>query len=154
MLKILLSFCLWAAIPGSPVPRPTGTEWHYNLQEAESIAKSQHRLILLNFSGSDWCGPCIRMHKEIFDNADFHHLADSTLVMLNADFPRMRKNQLSVKQQQLNNDMADQYNPKGKFPFTVLLSAEGKSLGSWEGFPDGGEAGFTQQLQTLIVANR
>ena len=141
-------------MPNLPAQETPGTEWHYNLQEAESLAKQQHRLILLNFSGSDWCGPCIRMHKEIFDNSDFHHLADSTLVMLNADFPRMRKNQLTARQQQLNNAMADQYNQKGKFPYTVLLSADGKALGSWDGFPDGGEAAFTQQLQALIAANR
>jgi uncharacterized protein YyaL (SSP411 family) len=142
------------AISGSPAPWAPGTEWQHNLQEAESIAKAQHRLILLNFSGSDWCGPCIRMHKEVFDNSDFHRLADSTLVMLNADFPRMRKNQLPSQQQQLNNAMADQYNPKGRFPYTVLLSADGKVLRQWDGFPDGGESTFTQQLQSVIAANR
>jgi hypothetical protein len=154
MFKILLSFCLSIAISGSPARSGPGTEWQHNLQEAESLAKAQHRLILLNFSGSDWCGPCIRMHKEIFDNAGFHQVADSTLILLNADFPRMNKNQLSPKQQQLNDAMADQYNPKGKFPYTILLSADGKPLRSWEGFPDGGEAAFTQQLQTAIAANR
>jgi len=154
MLKILLSLYISAAMTASPAHIPPGTEWHYNLQEAESLAKTQHRLILLNFSGSDWCGPCIRMHKEIFDNADFHGLADSTLVLLNADFPRMHNHQLSPKQQQLNDAMADQYNPKGKFPFTILLSPDGKPLRSWDGFPDGGEAAFTRQLQTTIAANR
>jgi hypothetical protein len=42
-------------------------DWHYNMPEAEQIAQKEHRYILLNFSGSDWCGPCIRMHKEIFE---------------------------------------------------------------------------------------
>jgi uncharacterized protein YyaL (SSP411 family) len=141
-------------ISGTPALRAPGTDWHHDLQEAKTLAKTQHRLILLNFSGSDWCGPCIRMHKEIFDNADFHQFADSTLVLLNADFPRMSKNQLPPRQQQLNNAMADQYDPKGIFPFTVLLSAEGKPLASWDGFPDGGAPGFTHQLQTFIAANR
>jgi len=152
MFKILLSFCLLAAPSGSH--RTPWTEWHHSLHEAESLAKAQHRLILLNFSGSDWCGPCIRMHEEIFDNVDFHQIADSTLVLLNADFPRLRKHQLPEKQQQLNNAMADEYNPKGKFPFTVLLAPDGKPLRSWDGFPDGGEAAFIQQLQTVITANR
>jgi uncharacterized protein YyaL (SSP411 family) len=140
----------------TPMVRPEqpAIDWHHDLQEAETLARTQHRLILLNFSGSDWCGPCIRMHKEIFENAGFHSLADTTLVMLNADFPRMHKNQLPAKQQELNNAMADRYNPKGKFPFTVLLSADGKPLRSWDGYPDGGEVAFTQQVQTVIAANR
>lgn len=165
MFKILLSIFLSSAIavpqprpkaPANSIPTPTkpGTEWHYDLQEAESIAKLQHRLILLNFSGSDWCGPCIRMHKEIFDNADFHQVSDSTLVLLNADFPRLRKNQLPAKQQQANDAIADKYNPQGKFPLTILLTADGKPLRSWDGFPDGGEAAFTQQLQAAITAYR
>lgn len=178
MFKILLSICLSSAIairppltklaaiavppaltkPGNasvpPARTKPGTEWHYDLQEAQSIARAQHRLILLNFSGSDWCGPCIRMHKEIFDNADFHELANSTLVLLNADFPRLRKNQLPAKQQQANETMADRYNPNGKFPFTILLTADGKPLVSWDGFPDGGEAAFIQRLQIVVAANR
>lgn len=145
MFKILLSACL---LTGWWTPN-----WHYDLKEAEQIAHSQHRFILLNFSGSDWCGPCIRMHKEIFESEDFSHLADSSLVMVNADFPRMRKNQLSSKQQELNNAMADQYNPKGKFPLTLLLTADGKVLKTWDGFPDGGTAAFAQQVRTGIANN-
>ncbi|GGB02954.1 thioredoxin family protein [Puia dinghuensis] len=144
MLKILLSAFLltgWFNI-----------EWHHDLKEAETIAKSEHRFILLNFSGSDWCGPCIRMHKEIFNDDVFRHFADSSLVMVNADFPRMRKNQLPPQQQQLNDAMADQYNPKGKFPLTLLLTADGKVLKTWDGFPDGGAPAFTQQVRTITAA--
>ena len=143
MLKILLSTWLFPVLM-------TTAGWHYDLKEAEKIARDDHRLILLNFSGSDWCGPCIRMHKEIFETEAFAKLADSSLVMVNADFPRMSRNQLSAKQQQLNNAMADQYNPKGKFPLTLLLTADGKVLRSWEGFPDGGAEAFTQQVRTSV----
>ncbi|MES1225015.1 MAG: thioredoxin family protein, partial [Bacteroidota bacterium] len=45
--------------------------WHNNLSEAKELAKKEHKHIMLNFSGSDWCGPCIRMHEEIFDNNTF-----------------------------------------------------------------------------------
>ncbi|HLZ85844.1 MAG TPA: thioredoxin family protein [Puia sp.] len=146
MLKILLSILLLSA--------SWTTEWHHDLREAENVAKNEHRLVLLNFSGSDWCGPCIRMHKEVFESNDFRYLADSTLVLVNADFPRMSRNQLPAKQQQLNNAMADQYNPKGKFPLTVLLTADGKVLRAWDGFPDGGAAAFTEQLHSVIAGNR
>src|SRR5271169_4520544 len=104
------------------------TPWHYDLEEAKQIAQKEHRHILLNFSGSDWCGPCIRMHQEIFENQVFLQTADSLLVLVNADFPRMKKNQLSEKQQQINNALADRYNAQGKFPFTVLMNADGKVM--------------------------
>ncbi len=101
-----------------PILLFTAPDWHYNLTEAKEIARKDHKFILLTFSGSDWCGPCIRMHKEIFSSDDFIKLAASRLVLVNADFPRLKKNQLSSKQQDINNTMADQYNTKGLFPYT------------------------------------
>lgn len=130
------------------------TGWYSNLDEARQIALNEHKYILLNFSGSDWCGPCIRMHKDIFDDGHFKDFADSSLVLVNADFPRMKKNQLSGKQQELNNAMADQYNAQGKFPYTVLLNANGKVLKSWEGLPSEKPDAFVMEIKTVINASR
>jgi thioredoxin-related protein len=127
-------------------------DWHYNLDEARQLAKKENRLILLNFSGSDWCGPCIRMHREIFDTETFQNLAKSKLVLVRADFPRQKKNQLSAKQQDLNNSMADQYNSKGKFPYTVLMNSEGKVLQEWDGFPNVKPEEFCSQIQSILNA--
>src|SRR5215831_1734123 len=80
--------------------------WHYNLDEALRLAKEQHKHILLNFSGSDWCGPCIVLRKDILDDPAFLHMADTSLILVNADFPRSRKNQLSKQQQAMNDAMA------------------------------------------------
>ncbi|MBS1600241.1 MAG: thioredoxin family protein [Bacteroidetes bacterium] len=132
----------------------TVPDWHYNLNEAKQIAKTQHKYILLNFSGSDWCGPCIRMHKEIFENDAFKKMADADLVLVNADFPRMKKNQLTKDQQKLNDAMAEQYNPKGKFPFTVLLNADGKVLKDWDGFPDETVDAFATEIKNGINSDR
>ncbi|WP_261387738.1 thioredoxin family protein [Chitinophaga pinensis] len=90
---------------------------------------------MLNFSGSDWCGPCIRLRKEIFDSEQFIKMADTTLVMVNADFPRNKKNQPERQVQRQNEALADEYNPTGKFPYTVLLNADGKVIASWDGYP-------------------
>src|ERR1700712_6150367 len=84
--------------------------WQPSFEKAKQVAKEQHRLILVNFSGSDWCGPCIRMRKEIFDNENFSAMADTLLVMVNADFPRNKKNQLEKTVQVQNNMLADKYN--------------------------------------------
>ncbi|MFI5157044.1 MAG: thioredoxin family protein [Chitinophagales bacterium] len=127
--------------------------WHYNLDEAKEIARKDHKFILLNFSGSDWCGPCIRMHKEIFESKSFSAFADSSLVLVNADFPRMKKNQLSPMQQNLNNKMADQYNSQGKFPYTLLLDGQGKVLRDWDGFTGEMPEEFIREVQELIRSN-
>lgn len=132
----------------------TSINWHYNLDEAKQLAHQEHRYILLNFSGSDWCGPCIRMHKEIFETEVFSKMADSSLVLVNADFPRMKKNQLSAKQQDLNNAMADKYNAKGIFPLTLLLDADGKIIRQWEGWPNMDAAAFAQQVKSILDKNQ
>jgi len=124
--------------------------WHYNLDEARQLAKDQHKHILLNFSGSDWCAPCILLRRQILDNPDFLQMADTSLILVNADFPRSKKNQLTPQQQALNNSMADKYNSQGKFPYTLLLSADGKVVKTWEGLPNEKPADFALEVRTLI----
>jgi thioredoxin-related protein len=124
-------------------------DWHYNLDEAKKVAQLEHKHILLNFSGSDWCGPCIRLRKEIFESEEFKTFAASSLILVNADFPRLKKNKLSSSQQEINNAAADKYNLKGIFPYTVILDANGKVLKEWEGLPDTTPAQFIQEIQSL-----
>jgi len=130
------------------------TNWHYNLSDAEKIARKEHKFILLNFSGSDWCGPCIRMHSEFFESEVFKQMADTDLVMVNADFPRNKKNQLPAEQQKLNEEMADRYNSQGKFPLTLLLNADGKVLKSWEGLPEESPENFTMEVRNAMYTNQ
>ncbi len=122
-------------------------EWQHNLEDAKKIAGTDHKYILLNFSGSDWCGPCIRMRKEIFEVDVFKKMADTELILVNADFPRNKKNQPSVSQQKTNDEMADLYNRKGIFPYTLLLDSQGKVLKTWEGFPDESAESFTLDIR-------
>jgi thioredoxin-related protein len=112
------------------------TPWYTDMDKAKHDADQSHKLILLNFSGSDWCVPCIRMHKEIFESEVFEKYASDNLVLVNADFPRLRKNHLSSEQTKKNELLADAYNPKGSFPLTLLMDAKGKVLKQWEGMPD------------------
>jgi thioredoxin-related protein len=128
--------------------------WHYDLDSAKEIAKKEHKHILLNFSGSDWCGPCIRLRKEIFESDVFQKMADTQLVLVNADFPRMKKNQLTSQQQELNNKIADKYNSKGRFPFTLLLDTNGKVLKDWDGLPNLTPEAFTIEVRNSIYGDR
>ena len=114
------------------------TGWLTNFEEARKIAKEKNRFILLNFSGSDWCGPCMRMRKEIFESTDFKTFSDTHLVLLNADFPRNKKYRLSKEQQIHNDKLADKYNAAGKFPLTILLDAQGNLVKEWTTGPQSG----------------
>lgn len=128
--------------------------WEKDFEDAKKKAVTEHKLILLNFSGSDWCGPCIKLHDEIFENASFKNFADSSLVLVNADFPRLKKNQLSKDQQKKNDKLADKYNPEGSFPYTVLLTAEGKVIKVWDGYPNVTAERFTGQIKELLNARK
>ena len=128
--------------------------WQPDFVSAQQLAAEKNKYILVNFSGSDWCGPCIRLHKEVFESNAFKELADQSLVLYKADFPRNKKNQLSKEVQQSNEALADRYNPLGKFPYTVILSADGKLIKAWDGYAGSNSTQFIEQLKSVCDANR
>jgi thioredoxin-related protein len=128
--------------------------WQSDFENAKQRASEKHRLIMLNFSGSDWCGPCIRMRKEIFENDQFLKMADTSLVFLNADFPRNKKNQLTKQLRKQNEALADQYNPEGKFPFTLLLDAKGNIIKTWEGLPNENATQYSRLIKSICDAHK
>lgn len=125
----------------------TTAVWLGNFSEAQKQAQTSHKKILINFSGSDWCGPCIRLRSEILESAAFEKYASENLVLVRADFPRAKKNQLPKEQVKLNEDLAEKYNPDGKFPFTVLVDENGKILKTWDGYPGVSPDAFVAQIK-------
>jgi len=119
------------------------------LENARIISKEKNKLILLNFSGSDWCIPCIKMRKEIFGNENFKQMSDSLLILVNADFPRNKKNQLDINTRKQNEALADKYNPGGAFPYTLLMDTDGKVIKTWDGFPKEDAATFTGEIRMI-----
>jgi thioredoxin-related protein len=126
--------------------------WLGNFQEATTEAAKSHKLIIINFSGSDWCGPCIRLRKEILESAAFETYAQGNLVLVRADFPRQKKNQLSKEQVKLNEALADKYNPDGKFPYTLIVDEHGNVLKEWDGFPNESPEKFIAQINQFADA--
>lgn len=119
-------------------------------EDAKKTATDKKELILLNFSGSDWCIPCIKLHKNIIETEDFKKLeTENVIVYINADFPRNKKNQLSPELKKENASLADQYNQKGLFPYTLLLNSEGKVLKSWEGLPSENALAFSKEIREI-----
>jgi thioredoxin-related protein len=127
--------------------------WENDLEVAKQKAQDQHKHILVSFSGSDWCIPCIKMEKEIFESADFNSFAEANLVLVKADFPRLKKNKLSKEQEKRNEKLADKYNPSGSFPLTLLLDENGKVLRTWEGYPEVNGTQFVSQISTALNGN-
>ncbi len=109
-------------------------EWTTDFSKAITEASAKNKYILLNFSGSDWCGPCMKLKKEVLDSQDFLKFAETKLVLVRADFPRSKKNRLSPELTKNNENLAEKYNKEGKFPFTVLIDGEGNVVKSWDGY--------------------
>jgi thioredoxin-related protein len=123
--------------------------WLTDFESGKTEAAKSNKLIVLNFSGSDWCGPCIRLKKEIFSSDVFANYASEKLVLVNADFPRYKKNALPKDQVKENEALAEKYNKEGRFPFTVLLDANGKVLKQWDGLPGETPEKFVNEIKTL-----
>lgn len=108
-MKLLFIVCFASLLALAP-------NWQLDFRQAKAEAQQTHKLILLNFSGSDWCGPCIKLKKNVFESAEFGAFAQDRLVLVRADFPRRSKNQLDARQTAHNEALAEQYNRQGGFP--------------------------------------
>lgn len=119
----LVAFLSVIAITHAQTPR---------LKKAQSIARNEHKLVLLNFSGSDWCQPCMRLEQNVFSNRKFQEFAERSLVMVHADFPRRKSlpQEIAVENEQLSG----LYNTAGYLPTTVLMTSDGRVLKEWSGF--------------------
>lgn len=103
--------------------------WQTDFPLAKKLAAEENKVIVLVFQGSDWCAPCIKLDREVWNTATFKEYAKNHFVMVQADFPRKKKNGLSEDQQAANKNLAKQYNKRGIFPFVVVLDQEGNVLG-------------------------
>ncbi len=121
-------------------------DWGLDFDKAKNEASQGHKYILLNFSGSDWCAPCIKLKKDIFEADAFKAYAADHLVLVRADFPRSKKNQPDKAQTARNEALAETYNAQGKFPLTLLLDASGKVVKVWDGYVNETPDEFVKEL--------
>ena len=80
--------------------------WNYSLEEAKAKAQQENKNIILVFSGSDWCAPCIKLDKNIWMSEEFKKIAAEKWVLLRADFPKKKANKLSEAQTKENGMLA------------------------------------------------
>lgn len=121
------------------------TDWQTDLPKAQTQAGKEKKMVLLDFTGSDWCGWCIKLHKEVFSQPAFLDYAKANLVLVEVDFPQKKK--LEPEQKKANDALAKKYKIEG-YPTIIVLDGQGKKLGEL-GYQPGGPKAFIASLEKL-----
>ncbi len=127
-------------------PSNAQLKWLIDYKQAQQEAKSSKKLLLLNFTGSDWCGFCIVLDREVFSRPQFKEYADKNLVLVEVDFPRGKTQTNTVKMQ--NQELAQKYGVQG-FPTIIVLNGDGKEVGALGYTPGIRPESFIAQLERL-----
>jgi len=136
VLSVLVATCAGAL----------AADWQTDYAKALAMAKSQNKRVLLDFSGSDWCGGCIELRKRVFSRPDFSAYADKNLVLVEIDYPQRKKQSDELKKQ--NEKLSKQYGIDEKgFPTVMLLDPAGKKLREFTGYGGETAAGFIAWIE-------
>lgn len=124
--------------------RAAELSWSTDVPQAVAKAKADNKLVLMNFTGSDWCGWCIKFDKEALNTKEFQDFAAKNLVLVQLDFPH--KTQQAAELKQANQALAQKYNVNG-FPTFVVLNKDGKEIGRQVGYQEGGAKAFIAEIE-------
>jgi protein disulfide-isomerase len=133
----------------APAGSAAASGWLEDYHKAQQEAKTSKKLLLLNFTGSDWCGWCIKLDKDVFSQPEFKDYASKNLVLLELDFPwpgRSRWQEQAAELKKQNQELARQYDVHG-FPTLIVLDGNGQKLWRFEGYLPGAE--LIAQLEKL-----
>lgn len=146
MQKILLATLLSLAVLANLYSEDSNGGWITDFEAAKKMAAEKKLSILADFSGSDWCGWCIKLDSEVFSKKEFKEFARDNLVLFLADFPRKKQQDEKVKKQ--NAGLSKKYSIEG-FPTVLLMDAEGKVLAR-TGYERGGVKAYIEHLKKLL----
>jgi protein disulfide-isomerase len=154
LIALASSLSFLAACNPAPQGSPGGTgsaqttevpaEWHTNMGEALRLASETGRPLLVNFTGSDWCPPCMQLKRDVFDQAAFQDFAARNLVLLELDFPRAGNQPPELRQQ---NEMLQQRFRIEGFPTLLVLDGEGRELQRHVGYMRGGPSALANWVE-------
>ncbi|MDB6124039.1 MAG: thioredoxin family protein [Pedosphaera sp.] len=143
MKKLLLSLLLcWVALQVGAAE----ADWLTDFSKAQSKAQADKKMILLEFTGSDWCPPCKALHKNVFTSDEFVKFAKDNLVLVLVDFPQTKKQ--TEEQKKANEELAKKFGAEG-FPTVIVLSSEGTQLNKQVGYDNESAKDFVKKLQAL-----
>jgi thioredoxin-related protein len=130
----------------APLAGAEESGWLTDYKQAQQQAKANNKILLLDFTGSDWCGWCKKFDREVLLKPEFKDFARDNLVVVELDFPRAKPQPPELRKQ--NRELAQQYEIVG-FPTILVLSADGQKLWRYDGYYPDGPAAFIAQLQKL-----
>lgn len=142
---------LLACLASLALAASAGAAWRTDFESAKTEAKKDQKIILMNFTGSDWCGYCIKMKKEALDLKAFTDYAAKNAVLVEVDFPSRKR--LPAAQQKANEALKAKFKVQG-FPTFVITDATGKELGRHVGYLQGGPLAFIEKLEKLKAKAR
>lgn len=122
--------------------------WLTDWEAAKAKSKAENKPILINVTGSDWCGACIQLEKDVFSTAAFKDFAAGKVILMLADLPEKTKLPDALRKQ--NEALEEEYATEG-FPTVLLLDAEGKKLSADMGDYEGDAAGFLKILKEALA---
>jgi protein disulfide-isomerase len=120
-------------------------DWLTDFRAGQERARAENKLLLVDFTGSDWCPPCMMLEKQVFSQSEFANYAARNLVLVKIDFPRRKP--LPPAQQAANDELARQFGIRG-FPTILVMGPDGKTKGQL-GYIFGGPAKFISKLEQL-----
>ncbi len=137
-----------AAVAAASAQAATG--WEDNFEKALQRAEKEDKYVLVDFSGSDWCGWCIKLDDEVFSKKAFKEYAKESLVLVLLDFPRWKELPKATREQ--NEALLKKYGVRG-FPTVLLLSPKGEVAGR-TGYRPGGPEAYVQHIKEMIEAHK
>ncbi len=143
-IKIWLLGLLGLALVVQPV-FAAEVEWFTDINAAMAKAKAENKFVMLDFTGSDWCGWCMKLKAEVFDQPEFAEFANIHFVMVEVDFPHNKPQ--TPAQIQMNRQLAQLYHIQG-FPTTILLNSAGDQVGAG-GYLEGGPKAFIATMEKI-----
>ena len=126
-------------------------EWLTDYKTAQQQAKETKKRLLVDFTGSDWCPPCIMLQKQVFSSREFQDYASKHYVLLEVDFPRARVQKPEIAQQ--NQELAMRYGVE-VFPSILVFDSEGAPIGGMQGYDGGTVKEFIAELEKLGKTDR
>jgi len=130
--------------PSASAGETSELSWGTDLPAALAQARAENKVVLLDFTGSDWCPWCIKFDHEVLATDEFTAYAKGKLVPVLLDFPRHKPQSESLKQ--ANAALAKRFGVTG-YPTYVLLNSAGEELGRQVGYAEGGPGAFIAELE-------
>lgn len=121
-------------------------EWMTDLPKAISKAKADKKMVLMDFTGSDWCPPCKALHKKVLTSKEFEGYAETNLVLVVVDFPRSATQTEELKK--ANKALAEKFNVEG-FPTVIVLDSSGNQVSKDVGYDGQSPKDFIAKLDKL-----